>query len=86
MTVRKLVYLDDETAAAARAAAEAEGLSLSAWLSQAAKTATLEHGEQVDPKLIAEAKARTRQLTPEAWQRADATLERLGLDLYSVGV
>jgi hypothetical protein len=83
MTVRKLVYLDDETAAAARAAADAEGLSLAAWLSQAARNATLEPGARMDARLVAE---RSRQLTPETWRRADATAHRLGLDAYSAGL
>ena len=83
MSVRKLVYLDDETAAAARAAAEAEGLSLSAWLSQAARAATLQPGERVSPRLVAEHAARTRPITPEAWERAHTTLDNLGLDVYS---
>jgi hypothetical protein len=86
MTVRKLVYLDDDTAAAARAAAESEGVSLSDWLSQAARTATLEHGARVDPQLVAEHAARQRPLSPEAWRRADATAHQLGLDAYSAGV
>jgi hypothetical protein len=74
MSVRKLIYLDDETAAAARAAADAEGLSLSDWLSRAAKTACLETHQAEKP------------ISPEGWQRADAALEELGLDLYSAGV
>lgn len=40
MAVVKLsISLDEETAAAARAAAEAKGMTLSAWLSQAAARA-----------------------------------------------
>jgi hypothetical protein len=74
MSMRKMVYLDDETAAAARAAADAEGLSLSEWLSRAAKTATLETHAVDQP------------ISAEGWERADATLEKLGLDLYSAGV
>jgi hypothetical protein len=48
MTVEKIsISLDGEVAAAARAAAEAEGLSLSAWLSRAANdAAALEAGRQ----------------------------------------
>ena len=39
MAVRKLsVALDEDVAAAARAAAEAAGMSLSAWLSEAARS------------------------------------------------
>jgi hypothetical protein len=83
MTVRKLVYLDDDTAAAARAAADSEGVSLSDWLSQAARTATLEHGVHADPKLVAEHAARQRPLSAEAWRRADATAHELGLDAYA---
>lgn len=74
MSIRKLIYLDDETAAAARAAADAEGLSLSDWLSRAAKTATLEAHHADQP------------ISREGWQRADAALGELGLDLYSAGV
>jgi hypothetical protein len=74
MSTRKLIYLDDETAAAARAAADAEGLSLSEWLSRAAKTASID------------AQHADASISREGWQRADATLEKLGLDLYSAGV
>ena len=74
MSVRKMVYLDDETAAAAKAAADAEGVSLSAWICEAARSATMESHPA------------PRSLTPETWQRADATAHSLGLDLYSAGI
>jgi hypothetical protein len=91
MAVRTLsVSLDAETAASALAAAKAEGMTLSAWLSRAARrTATLESAQRaardpIDDYLISrfEYEARHR-LTAEVWETADATLDRLGLGLVS---
>jgi hypothetical protein len=86
------VALDDEVAARAIAAAEAEGMSLSAWLSRAAsRTASLESAERSmyspldryigDGYPSAGSGSRSRPIPPEVWERAQATLDRLAIDL-----
>jgi hypothetical protein len=81
MSVRKLsVSLDEEAAAAAEAAAKAEGMSLSAWLSRAAqRTASIEDARRAAKELIDEYEAEHGPIPPEIWEEADATLDRLGV-------
>lgn len=77
MAVEKIsISLDEEVAASARIAAEAAGLSLSAWLSQAAaKAARLEAGLQA----MAEYEAEHGPFTDEEIAWADEVLDRHGI-------
>jgi len=77
MGVQKLsVSLDDEAVAAARAAAEAAGMSLSAWLSHAAKEAArIEAGLRA----VAEWEAEHGAITDEEDRAAHEVLARAGL-------
>jgi hypothetical protein len=77
MAVTKIsVSLEEETLAAARMAAEEAGLSLSAWLSQAARhAAKLAAGRAAVREYEAEAGA----FTPEEIDRADEILDELGV-------
>lgn len=77
MAVTKIsVSLEDETLAAARVAAEEMGLSLSAWLSQAAQhAAKLAAGRAAVREYEAEAGA----FTQEELARADEILDELGV-------
>ncbi|MGH4012609.1 MAG: hypothetical protein ACRDSL_01450 [Pseudonocardiaceae bacterium] len=77
MTVTKIsVSLEDETLAAARIAAEEAGLSLSAWLSQAAQhAAKLAAGRAAAREYESEAGA----FTQEEIDRADEVLDGLGV-------
>ncbi len=80
MAVEKIsISLDEEIAASARIAAEAAGLSLSAWLSQAAaKAARLEAGLQA----VAEYEAEFGPLTDEGGAWAKDILDRHGIGLH----
>lgn len=73
MAVRKLsVALDDDVAAAAATSAERRGLSLSAWLNDAATRALVtEDGLAA----VAEWEAEHGQLTDEELAAADAVLD-----------
>lgn len=77
MAVTKIsVSLEDETLAAARTAAEEMGLSLSAWLSQAAQQAAkLAAGRAA----VREYEAEVGAFTPEEIDRADEILDELGV-------
>ena len=77
MAVTKIsVSLEDETLAAARIAAEEMGLSLSAWLSQAAQQAAkLAAGRAA----VREYEAEVGAFTPEEIDRADEILDELGV-------
>lgn len=77
MAVEKLsISLDEEVAAAARAAAEAEGMSLSAWLSRAAtEAAAIEAGLRA----VREWEAEAGPISSEALADADAVLDRYGI-------
>ena len=77
MTVTKIsVSLEEETLAAARIAAEEAGLSLSAWLSQAAQhAAKLAAGRAA----VREYEAETGTFTQEEIDRADEILNELGV-------
>jgi hypothetical protein len=81
MTVRKIsVSLDEEVAAAAEAAAAAEGLSLSAWLTRAARgAADLERGRRAASELIAEYEAKHGPIPPSVWAESERKLTRLGV-------
>lgn len=77
MAVTKIsVSLEEETLAAARIAAEEMGLSLSAWLSQAAQhAAKLAAGRAA----IREYEAEVGAFTQEEIDRADEILDELGV-------
>ena len=77
MAVTKIsVSLEDETLAAARIAAEEAGLSLSAWLSQAAQhAAKLAAGRAA----VREYEAEAGTFTQEEIARADQILDELGV-------
>lgn len=77
MAVEKIsISLDAEVAAAARDAAEAEGLSLSAWLSRvAAEAAAIKAGLAA----MAEWEAEEGPVPEEANAWADEVLDRFGL-------
>lgn len=77
MAVTKIsVSLEDETLAAARIAAEEMGLSLSAWLSQAAQhAAKLAAGRAA----VREYEAEAGVFTQEEIDRADEILDELGV-------
>lgn len=77
MAVEKIsISLDEQVAANARIAAEAAGLSLSAWLTRAAtKAARIEAGLQA----VAEYEAEFGPLTDEGRAWADDVLERHGI-------
>ncbi|HEU0089546.1 MAG TPA: hypothetical protein VFQ77_18200 [Pseudonocardiaceae bacterium] len=77
MAVTKIsVSLEDETLAAARVAAEEMGLSLSAWLSQAAQhAAKLAAGRAA----VREYESEVGAFTPEEIDRADEILDKLGV-------
>jgi len=77
MAVEKLsISLDEDVAAAARAAAEAEGMSLSAWLSRAAvQAAALESGLRG----VEEFEAENEKLSEADLARADEVLDRYGI-------
>jgi hypothetical protein len=77
MAVEKLsISLDEDVAAAARAAAEAEGMSLSAWLSRAAvDAAAIEAGLQA----VAEYEAENGKLSEEGLAWADKILDQHGV-------
>jgi hypothetical protein len=64
--------LDEEVLAAARAAADAEGLSLSAWLSRAA---ALEEGLRA----VREWESQTGRLSDRERREADEVLDRHGV-------
>lgn len=76
MAVRKLsVALDESVAAAAAASAERHGLSLSAWLNQAAENAlSIEDGLAA----VAEWESRHGALTDSELAAADAILDTAG--------
>ncbi|MGH3865669.1 MAG: hypothetical protein ACRDQ4_05925 [Pseudonocardiaceae bacterium] len=77
MTVTKIsVSLEEETLAAARIAAEEAGLSLSAWLSQAAQ-----HAAKLAAGLAAvrEYEAETGAFTQQEIDHADEILNELGV-------
>ena len=77
MAVTKIsVSLEDETLAAARTAAEEMGLSLSAWLSQAAQQAAKLAGGRA---AVREYEAEVGAFTPEEIDRADEILDELGV-------
>jgi hypothetical protein len=75
MTVRKLsVALDERIAVSASQAAEAAGLSLSAWLSRAAEhELAIERGRRA----VLDWEREHGALTDEELRKADATLDRL---------
>ena len=75
MTVKKLsVALDDDVAEAAAESAERRGLSLSAWLNEAAARAlVLEDGLAA----VAEWEKQHGRLTDEELAAADAVLDRV---------
>lgn len=77
MAVEKLsISLDTDVAAAARGAAEAEGMSLSAWLSRAAaEAAALESGLRA----VEEFEAENEKLSEADLARADEVLDRYGV-------
>jgi hypothetical protein len=77
MTVEKLsISLDEEAAAAARAAADAEGLTLSAWLSRAAvRAAALEEGLRG----VREWESQAGRLSARERREADEVLDRHGV-------
>ena len=77
MAVEKLsISLDEHAVTAARRAAEAAGLSLSAWLSRAAlREAHLEDGLAA----VAEYEAEHGAFTPEELAEADRVLDELGI-------
>lgn len=77
MAVRKLsVSLDDDAVSVATAAAEAAGLSLSAWLSRAAvRTAHIEDGLQA----VEEWEVEHGTLTEQEMRSAEDALDRLGV-------
>jgi hypothetical protein len=70
------VSLDDEAMAAARSAADAEGISLSAWLSRAAKHAA---GVAEGRRAVAEFEAEHGPLPADARRRAREALDALGV-------
>jgi hypothetical protein len=77
MAVTKVsVSLDDEAIASARAAAEAEGISLSAWLSRAALHAA---GVAEGRRAVAEFEAEHGPLPEDARRRARLALDTLGV-------
>ena len=79
MGVRKLsVALDEQVLEGARASAALEGSSLSAWLSEAARTRL-----RVRDGLrgVAEFEAEFGSLPDDAKRRADAILDRAGVGL-----
>ena len=75
MSVTKVsVSLDDEAIAAARSAAAAEGISLSAWLSRAAKHAA---GVAEGRRAVAEFETEHGPLPADARRRAREALDAL---------
>lgn len=77
MAVKKLsISLDEEVAAAARAAAEAAGMSLSAWLSRAATEAA---GIEAGLQGVREYEAEHGVLSEEGLAGADEVLDRHGV-------
>ena len=77
MTVRKVsVSLDDDAFRAAQAAAAAEGISLSAWLSRAARHAA---GVADGLRAVAEYEAEHGAFTEDDHRRAEDILDRLGV-------
>jgi hypothetical protein len=79
MGVRKVsVSLDDDAYRSALAAARAAGLSLSAWLSAAARRAA---GIEAGLRAVAEYEAEHGAFTDEELRRADEVLDRLGVGL-----
>ena len=77
MTVQKLsIALDEDVAREAKDAAECAGLSLSAWLNEAAREAlAIKEGLAA----VAEYEAEYGAFTEEELARADAALARLGI-------
>lgn len=77
MAVQKLsISLDEDVANAARAAAEAEGMTLSAWLSRAAtEAAAIEAGLQA----VREYEAENGPFSAEAKAWAEDVLDRHGI-------
>lgn len=74
MSVQKLsISLDERVAAAAAASAERRGMSLSAWLNDAATQALAVEDGLI---AVAEWEAEHGALTPEELAAADAVLER----------
>jgi hypothetical protein len=70
------VSLEDDAYEAARAAARAEGMSLSAWLSRAAAhEARIQNGLRA----VAEFEAEHGPLSEEELRKADGILDRLGV-------
>ena len=77
MSVRKVsVSLDDDAFRAAEAAAGAAGLSLSAWLSRAARN---QAGIEDGLRAVAEYEAEYGPFSEEDRRRADEILDRLGV-------
>jgi hypothetical protein len=77
MGVRKLsISLDEEVATAARAAAKAAGLSLSAWLARAATEAA---GIEAGLEGVREYEAEHGKLTEAELAWADEVLDRHGI-------
>ncbi len=77
MGVAKIsVSIEEDALAAARQAAEALGVSLSAWLSQAARYAA---GIQSGLRAVAEHEAEHGPIPQEALRKADRVLDEFGI-------
>lgn len=77
MSVQKLsIALDEPVAQAARQAAERRGMSLSAWLNDAAQSALAIEDGLVG---VAEWEAECGPLSPEELAAADAALDAMGV-------